>query len=59
MALSLLILLIAGIGLAGGAVLERVVIDTLIKLVAVLGLSIFIGNSGVLSFGHTSFGASG
>ena len=55
--LALLVLLIAGVGIAGGTVLERVVIDTLIKLVVVLGLSVFVGNSGVLSFGHVSFGA--
>jgi len=58
-ALALLILAIVGVGLAGGAVLQRVAIDTLIKLVTVLGLSIFIGNSGVLSFGHASFAALG
>ena len=58
-ALSLLILLVAAVGFGGGAVLERVAIDTLIKLVTVLGLSIFIGNSGVLSFGHASFAAIG
>jgi branched-chain amino acid transport system permease protein len=58
-ALALLVLLVAAIGFGGGAVLERVAIDTLIKLVTVLGLSIFIGNSGVLSFGHASFAAIG
>jgi branched-chain amino acid transport system permease protein len=58
-ALALLVLLVVGVGLAGGAVLERVAIDTLIKLVTVVGLSVFIGNSGVLSFGHASFAALG
>lgn len=57
--LSLIILLVAGVGLAGTAVVQRVAVDTLIKLVVVLGLSIFIGNSGVLSFGHASFAAIG
>lgn len=58
-ALSLLVLLIAGVGFVGGAVLGRVAVDTLIRLVTVVGLSIFIGNSGVLSFGHASFAAIG
>ncbi|MGD9914477.1 MAG: branched-chain amino acid ABC transporter permease [Rhizobiaceae bacterium] len=58
-ALALLILAVTAVGLVGGPVLERVAIDTLIKVVVVLGLSVFIGNSGVLSFGHASFGAIG
>jgi branched-chain amino acid transport system permease protein len=33
----------------------RVVTDTLIKLVMVTGLYIFVGNSGILSFGHGAF----
>lgn len=57
--LSFVILLVAGVGLGGTAVVERVATDMLIKLVVVLGLSIFIGNSGVLSFGHASFAAIG
>jgi branched-chain amino acid transport system permease protein len=39
--------------------LEPTVITMLIDLVAVIGLFIFIGNSGVLSFGHISFMAIG
>ena len=58
-ALAAVIALIACVGLAAGAVIERVAIDMLIKLVVVLGLSVFIGNSGVLSFGHASFAALG
>src|SRR5690625_4835473 len=34
---------------------SRLVTDTLIKLIMVLGLYIFIGNSGIMSFGHGSF----
>ncbi|KQU92804.1 hypothetical protein ASD12_26060 [Mesorhizobium sp. Root102] len=57
--LSLIVLLVAAIGALGNPVVQRVVTDMLIKLVVVLGLSIFIGNSGVLSFGHASFAALG
>lgn len=35
--------------------MARIVTDTLIKLVMVTGLYIFIGNSGILSFGHGAF----
>lgn len=36
-------------------VMSRVVTDALIKLIMVVGLYIFIGNSGILSFGHGVF----
>jgi branched-chain amino acid transport system permease protein len=39
--------------------LQRVAIEALIKLLVVVGTYIFIGNSGVLSFGHVSFMAIG
>jgi branched-chain amino acid transport system permease protein len=39
--------------------LDRTVTDWLIKLVVVVGLFIFIGNTGVISFGHMSFMAIG
>jgi branched-chain amino acid transport system permease protein len=57
--LSLVVLAVVVVGLAGGPVIQRVATDALIKLVVVVGLSIFIGNSGVLSFGHASFAALG
>lgn len=38
---------------------QRVAIEALIKLLVVVGSYIFIGNSGVLSFGHVSFMAIG
>lgn len=41
------------------ASLDRTVTDWLIKLVVVIGLFIFIGNTGVISFGHMSFMAIG
>lgn len=43
----------------GPASLDRTVTDWLIKLVVVIGLFIFIGNTGVISFGHMSFMAIG
>jgi branched-chain amino acid transport system permease protein len=51
--------LLAGIVLLIGAVgsveLQQVAIQMLINLIIVVGLYVFIGNSGVLSFGHISF----
>jgi branched-chain amino acid transport system permease protein len=38
---------------------QRIVTEALIKLVVVVGMFTFIGNSGVLSFGHVSFMAIG
>jgi len=49
-------LIVATVLLSGvSPAMARVVTDTLIKLVMVAGLYIFIGNSGVLSFGHGAF----
>ena len=41
--------------LYGSIMLQRTVTDALIKVVLVVGLYIFIGNSGIVSFGHISF----
>ncbi|MEQ8500443.1 MAG: hypothetical protein RIB84_13680, partial [Sneathiellaceae bacterium] len=35
--------------------LERTVTEALIRIVLVVGIYIFIGNSGVISFGHIGF----
>lgn len=43
----------AGLQLSGGT--QRVITDALVKLVIVVGMYVFIGNSGVLSFGHIAF----
>ena len=40
---------------SGDSVLARTVTDALIRTVLVIGLYIFIGNSGVLAFGHVAF----
>lgn len=58
-ALALLVGLVAALTQLGSAVVARVAIDTLIRLVTVIGLSVFVGNSGILSFGHASFAAIG
>lgn len=57
--LAVVVLAVAAFGWAGSPGVERVAIDILIKMVVVVGLSIFIGNSGILSFGHASFAAIG
>ncbi len=58
---GVLLLLVVLVGLAGlgSETLQRTVTDALIKLLVVIGLYIFVGNSGVMSFGHTAFMAIG
>src|SRR5437588_11580091 len=41
--------------LSASDVLQRDTVDMLINLVLVVGLYMFVGNSGVLSFGHVAF----
>jgi branched-chain amino acid transport system permease protein len=53
--LGVLILLVALIAAMGPPALQRTVTGAIIDLVVVLGMFIFIGNSGVLSFGHIAF----
>ncbi len=50
-----LILISSVVGAVLGGGIERMLIVFLINLVAVLGIGIFSGNSGILSFGHLSF----
>jgi len=56
-------LLIVGIALAahlfGSNLLQHSVIEMLIMVVLVVGTYVFVGNSGILSFGHVSFMAIG
>jgi branched-chain amino acid transport system permease protein len=56
---ALLVLATALLGLAVSSYLEAYFVDTLIKVAIVVGLYVFIGNSGVLSFGQISFVAVG
>lgn len=54
--LSLLIGMIVAVSTAfGSALTDRTVTEGLIRLVFVVGLYIFVGNSGVVSFGHAAF----
>jgi branched-chain amino acid transport system permease protein len=54
-----LVLILASIYAAGYAigspVLLRSVTEMLVRVVAVVALYIFVGNSGILSFGHVAF----
>jgi len=54
-----LVLATALLGLAVTSSLQTYFLDTLVKVAIVVGLYVFIGNSGVLSFGHISFVALG
>ncbi|WP_190815753.1 branched-chain amino acid ABC transporter permease [Saccharopolyspora pogona] len=54
-----LCVLCALVGAFSGGALGRVVTMTLISVVFVAGLSVFTGNSGVMSFGHVAFMAVG
>ncbi|MGH6938848.1 branched-chain amino acid ABC transporter permease [Hypericibacter sp.] len=53
--LAALIVLVALLAALGPPALQRTVTEAIIKLVVVLGMFIFVGNSGVLSFGHIAF----
>jgi branched-chain amino acid transport system permease protein len=50
----LVVLMALGAHHCSGGV-QRTVVDAMIKLVVVVGMYIFVGNSGVLSFGHVGF----
>ncbi len=57
----LLFALLVGAGLLGQTILggasDKLVTSMLIDAIVVVGLQIYIGNTGVLSFGHIGFGA--
>ncbi len=55
LALLVPLALVALLGSQAPVVLQRVITEAFIRLVMVVGLYIFIGNSGVLSFGHGAF----
>jgi branched-chain amino acid transport system permease protein len=56
---ALLILVTAWLGLEASTYLQAYFLDTLVKVSIVVALYVFIGNSGVLSFGTISFVAVG
>jgi len=54
------LLIAAGLGysaLQGGAAADKLVTSMLIDAIMVVGIQIYIGNTGVFSFGHIGFGA--
>jgi branched-chain amino acid transport system permease protein len=51
----ILLAIVAAVWATGDGLLARTVTDALIRVVLVVGLYIFVGNSGVLSFGHIAF----
>ncbi len=57
--LILILLLVAVVGSNGSAVTQRKTIEVLVNVVLVVGLYVYAGNTGVLSFGHMSFMAIG
>lgn len=57
--LVLIVVLLALVASITPEVMQRRVTDAMIKLVAVVALYIFVGNSGLLSFGHVGFMAIG
>lgn len=59
LALVVVLLLVTAIFSPISPALNRVVITMLINLIVVVGLYVFIGNSGIFSFGHTAFMAIG
>lgn len=58
-ALSMFVAAAALLGSLGPASLDRTVVVSLINVVFVVALYVFVGNSGVWSFGHLSFAAVG
>lgn len=57
--LLILVSLVTGLASLGSPVLQNVLVNNLINLTLVVGLYIFVGNSGVFSFGHIGFMAIG
>ena len=58
----LLVLVVAGAEIAwatGGSVTKGVVVVAMINLILVVGLYVFVGNSGVFSFGSIGFASIG
>jgi len=51
----LLVIIVLVAAVVHNSSLDRTIIDLLIRVVFVVGLYIFVGNSGVVSFGHTAF----
>ena len=52
---GLIILVVAGVEIADVRLLNRIAINMCIMVILVLGLQVFMGNSGILSFAHIGF----
>lgn len=50
-----LLVVVALVQTFSGAAQQRILLNFLIFLVAVVGIEIFVGNAGILSFGHVTF----
>ncbi len=50
-----LVVIVAGIQALGDRIISQSLTEALIRMVVVVGLYIFIGNSGLISFGHIGF----
>ena len=59
LSLAVILVVIAALISMGPMLLQRVATEALIRLIVVIGLYVFIGNSGIISFGHVSFMAIG
>ena len=59
LSLALILVVVAVLVSLGSVPLQRTATEAFIKLVVVIGLYVFVGNSGILSFGHVSFMAIG
>ncbi|MEQ9694641.1 branched-chain amino acid ABC transporter permease [Shimia sp. SDUM112013] len=57
--IAILLVFVACVTLTGDKALGRMAAETLIRVVLVVGLWIFVGNSGVVSFGHAGYMAIG
>ena len=57
--LILLLVIVALLGSFTAPAMQRTITEALVKLTVVIGLYVFVGNSGVFSFGHVAFMALG
>ena len=55
----ILLAFVVGVTLTGDKALARTAAETLVRVTLVVGLWIFVGNSGVISFGHAGYMAIG
>lgn len=55
LALSLMLVILAALSILAGGSYPQILTEMMIKIMMVVGVYIFVGNSGVLSFGHVGF----